>query len=45
MTSESVSDRVSDLREDIADSRGGRIGKVLLVVLAIYVVICLMLGW
>jgi hypothetical protein len=45
MTSESVSDRVADLREDISSSRGGRIGKGLLIVLAIYVVICLVLGW
>ena len=45
MTSESMSDRITDLREGMASSRGGRIGKVLLIALAIYLLVCLALGW
>lgn len=45
MTSESMSDRVTNLREDMASSRAGRMGKILLIVLVVYLLVCLALGW
>lgn len=45
MTSESISTRFQDLRQDMADGRGARIGKLLLLALGVYLLVCLALGW
>lgn len=45
MSSESIATRLSYLRQDLADSRGGRVGKLLVLVLLAYVLVCLVLGW